>query len=351
MVISAANKLTTKVLRKLKRTTNKKGKPVKTNILLSLILAGSLSVAHAAEEQQTSNTSTAKAADLQKKDEQVKDIDDEITNAKMRAESGSKSKWSASIDMSYFGGNLSIPFGDVRPNYSGEAATNAVTSFEGTVGVSYRIDPKNRLSLNTGVAIYTPFQARAEDLSTSSENGGLTDVSTPSIVWGHATKIGSTQNSFSLGYSHATTNYDVNTLKQIGAASLSHVIIFNIEGSNFQPGIASSLSNSFYKDGANESDRVRARGRRPDYVVSVAPFVEYAFNDTYSLRTVFRPATFSHMRKDAADTFEKSMYTQSLGLGMAITRDIFLYPNMQFAPENFRADLTNVGLATTINMF
>ncbi|MEN0060113.1 MAG: hypothetical protein AAGB31_14840, partial [Bdellovibrio sp.] len=62
---------------------------------MSLILAGSMvTVAHAQEESQSANTSTLKASDVQNATEKKDDIDQEITNARMRSELGSKSQWS-----------------------------------------------------------------------------------------------------------------------------------------------------------------------------------------------------------------------------------------------------------------
>lgn len=297
----------------------------------------------AANTEASSNTTSAKASDLQKKDEKVSgDIDQEITNAKMRAESGSKSKWSVSVDMSYMGGNLEKPFGAVRPNYSGEPSTNDVTYIDGTVAIAYRLNPKHRLNFGTGVSLYTPFQVTDETISRSVENGGATDVSTPYISWKTAGRIGETQNSLSVTYSHSTSDFDRNVAKTIGAVGLSHVILFDIEGSNWQPGFSTSIGNQFFSE---------TNARNYDYYIGFYPFVEYAFNDRYSFRTVFRPFDFRHMTQEDNFTFRRSMYTQSVGLGIAVTRDIYLYPNMQFAPENLKPELTNVGMSTTLNIF
>nr|BFD59624.1 hypothetical protein CKG001_17310 [Bdellovibrio sp. CKG001]BFD63003.1 hypothetical protein BdHM001_16840 [Bdellovibrio sp. HM001] len=323
---------------------------MKTQILMSLILAASMTSVAQAEEQ-SSNTSTVKVSDVQAKDEQVKDLDQEITNAKMRAESGSKSKWSMSADLTLNGGNLVEPFGKVRPNYSGEAALDGRTNISGDIGVSYRVNPNNRVSLSTGVSILTPFQSRGEDMLKMAKDGGASDISTPSITWGNTQRIGGTQNSFSVGYSHATKEFYTDVIKSVGDLSLSHVVIFDIAGSNWQPGFSTSAYYSLYSDSAQSFDVIGNDDRRSDYGIGFYPFVEYAFNDTFSFRTVFRPFTYSHMRSDDAGTFETSMYTQSVGLGIAVTRDIYLYPNMQFAPENLKPELTNVGLSTTLNVF
>ncbi|MNK08091.1 hypothetical protein D3C87_260170 [compost metagenome] len=334
-----------------KKKTAKAAKPAATTMTPAAAAVEATEVA-ANTVEASSNTTSAKASDLQKKDEKVAgDIDQEITNAKMRAESGSKSKWSMNADLTYSGGNLETPFGAQRPNYSGEASQQGVTSIAGTVGASYRINPKNRISMGTGVAILTPFQSRGEDMLKMTEDGGKSDVSTPYITWSTAGRIGTVQNSLSVSYNHATSDYDLNTLKNTGAFVMSHTMIFEISGSNWQPGWATTLVNNLYSDSAAATDIVGNPDRRSDYSIGLYPFIEYAFNDRYSFRTVFRPFIYSHMRDDEADTFERSMYTQSVGLGIAVTRDIYLYPNMQFAPENLKPELTNVGLSTIVSLF
>ena len=325
---------------------------MKKQVLLSLVLAGSMfATANAQEETQQSNTSTLKASDVQKSDEKVGDIDNEITNAKMRAESGSKSQWSMSFEMTYNGGNLEDPLGKVRPNYSGIATQEGRTNLSGEVSASLRMNKYNRLSLGTGVSVNQPLHSNFEELTTSKSNGGATDIATPFVTWSHAGRIMDTQNSFSLSYYHATKDYYVNTVKSVGDVTASHVILFEIPKSNWQPGFSTSLWYSAFSDGPNELDVTGNDDRRQDYGFGFYPFVEYSFNDRYSFRTVFRPFDFSHNRSDDGDKFERSLYTQSVGLGIAVTRDIYLYPNFQFAPENLQPSLTNVGISSTINLF
>lgn len=298
-----------------------------------------------AEEQQqnqSANTSTINMSDVQKKDEKKGDIDEEITNAKMRAESGSKSKWSVSADLTYGGGNLEQPFSAVRPNYSGEVSTNDVTYLDGTIAGSYRIDKNSRLNLGTGVSMLTPFQATGKEMTTSTEDGGNSEVSTPYLSYKYSGRIGSTQNSLSTTYSHATSSYDRNVKTISGAVGVSHVVIVDIEGSNWQPGLSTAVEAQIFTEGNPGTY---------DYQFGFYPFVEYAFNDTFSFRTVFRPFTFSHMSTADSTTYVRSMYTQSMGLGIAVARDLYLYPNMQFAPENLKPELTNVGLSMTANVF
>jgi hypothetical protein len=335
---------------------------VKKQILSSLILAGSLVVAvsaQAEEKSQSANTSTVKVTDVQKKDEQTNgDLDNEITNAKMRADSGSKSIWSVSTAWTYNGGNLEKPFGAERPNYAGESGVQPKTNLIGSVGVNYRLDKNSALNFSTGLALYTPFQNTWEESSNQDQNQyeRKFSISTPSIGYSRSFRAMGIQQAFNAGASYATDSYDVDTLQLLGSLSAGHTFLFDFANSNWQPGVAIDVGYNAYNDGADNVDTIQNRGMgdrggRTDWVVGLYPFVEYAFNDMFSFRTVFRPFVFSHFRSDDSSAWLRSLYTQSVGIGVAVTRDIYLYPNMQFAPEYFTADKTNVGLSATVNVF
>jgi hypothetical protein len=68
------------------------------------------------------------------------------------------------------------------------------------------------------------------------------------------------------------------------------------------------------------------------------------------LRTVFGWQVYQQTRRDDTWTFEKRKVYQSLGTGISVTRDIFLYPNIQFIPSDIRSDRTNIGLSAYINL-
>ena len=326
------------------------------NVLVSLILAGSMvaSINARAEDKkennQSANTSTVKVTDVQKKDEQVGDLDTEITNAKMRAESGSKSKWSISMDMTYNGGNLEDPLGRVRPNFAGISSQDNSAAFALDFAVAYRLSKSDSLRLGSGLTILTPLQNTSQE--TFNENSARKSyVSNPYFSWSRSFRAWDLQQSVSASTSWETRPAYTDAGYQAGA-SLGWTVLGEIPNTNWQPGLSLSLDYTFFKDGADAADTLsNVEGGRTDYTIGLYPFVEYAFNDMFSFRTVFRPAVFDHYRNDNADAFYHNMWTQSVGLGVAITRDIYLYPNFQFAPEYMRADTTNVGMNATLNVF
>ena len=325
-------------------------------LLFALSLTGVATTALAEEAVMAPNTSSVKTSDVQKKDEQFKDIDQEITNAKLRAESGSKSKWSVKTDITVNGGSLNKPFDAKRPNYAGAAGTDRSTSIAGTIAGAYRLTEKDSLRLGTGIFMATPFQSAPEDIS-NSRGAHKTDVSNPYLEYSRSFRVGQVQNIFDMSYTKYTQVGYVEGYQMVGSADVNHTFMLDMKGSNWSPGINIDANTTTYKDGALASDtRFNAEDGRSDYELAAYPLVEYAFNDRYSFRTVFRFLTYDHYRSDAGASFLRQVYTQSVGLGIAVTRDIYLYPNVQFAPEKiardkYDSDATNVGLSTTINVF
>lgn len=324
---------------------------------MSLILAGSMVTTAHAEEQanQSANTSTVKVSDVQKKEEKNSDLDSEITNARMRAEAGSKSKWSVKANLAYQGGSVEKPFDKERPNYRKGTTGQALTYLAGTIGMAYRASDKDAIRLGTGITMLTPFHNNMDDLK-SNQLGDDSDtkvlnVSTPYIEYSRSFRTGSIMHMPSISYSHATEQYDTDTLKNIGSVSLDHTMVADIAGSNFQPGLSVSLDYTIFKDGAQASDVMNTRGARTDYSIGIYPFLEYSFNDTYSFRTVFGYASFAHYRSEDVATLQRLVSYQSMGVGISLSREIYLYPNVQFIPDDIRADRTNIGLSSTLNVF
>ncbi|MBO9665183.1 MAG: hypothetical protein J7501_00010 [Bdellovibrio sp.] len=329
---------------------------MKKQVLVSLVLAASMAASVNAraedkkENNQSANTSTVKVTDVQKKDEQVGDLDNEITNAKMRAESGSKSKWSISMDMAYNGGNLVEPLGPVRPNYAGVSSQDSSASFGLDFAVAYRLSTRDSLRVGSGLTVLTPLQNNTEE--TMNENSNRKSyVSNPYVSWSRSFRAWNLQQSISASGSWETRPAYTNA-NYVAGTSFGWTVLGEIPNTNWQPGLSLSLDYTFFKDGAEATDTLsNVEGGRTDYTIGLYPFIEYAFNDMFSFRTVFRPAVFDHYRDDAADSFYHNMWTQSVGLGIAVSRDIYLYPNFQFAPEYMKADTTNVGMSATINVF
>ncbi|BEV68388.1 hypothetical protein Bb109J_c1808 [Bdellovibrio bacteriovorus] len=224
---------------------------MKTQILMSLILAGSLvSVAAQAEEQnQNANTSTVKVSDVQKSEEKKEDIDQEITNARMRSELGSKSQWSFKSSLGYNGGSLQKPFDSIRPNYRASATIESLTALSGNVGVNYRVSKGGNLSFGTGVVIMAPLEGDItkdfQDPRASRKGADVkrTQVSTPYMDYSHGYRAMDMQMISSVTYSHYTEEDQTDYYNLMGNLSVSQTVLADFGDSKWQGGVSLSLDN------------------------------------------------------------------------------------------------------------
>lgn len=328
---------------------------------LSLFLAPSVLMAQTTKmksNQTASGTNSINIESLKKPQEKLKDIDNEITDARMRATLGSKSKFSFKSSLSYSGGSIDEPLSPVRPNYRASATIEAMTSLSGDVGFNYRLTDKDNLSFGTGITIIDPLHG---DLTKSADDprygaGGSMDryqISTPYLSWSRGYRAIDTQMISSVTYSHATDSDSVNKTKVFGAVSFSQTILANFGKSKWTGGTSISLGKNIYS-GDITDDKLVARMaagtyKRSDFTWGLFPFMQYSFTDKYSFRTVFGYFQFTRYEGDD-DNVQLEPY-QSVGVGISITRDIYLYPNVQFTPRDIRSDRTNVALSANLNLF
>jgi hypothetical protein len=95
-----------------------------------------------------------------------------------------------------------------------------------------------------------------------------------------------------------------------------------------------------------------ARDDQANYSFAFYPELEYQITDKINFRTLLGLWSYEHIRSASGpNTYFHDKIYQSVGLGFSITRDIFLYPNIQFLPDDIKSRLTNVGLTATINVF
>jgi hypothetical protein len=303
-------------------------------------------------------TNTLKIDDLRKADEKEKDVDNEITDARLRAQLGSKSKWSFKSSLAYAGGSVERPFDAVRPNYRASADIESMTSLAGDLGLNFRLTDKDNIGIGTGLTIVDPFHGDiskpVEDpRNENAESIARYQFSTPFINWSRGYRVWDTQMISSLTYGHATDSDSLKLSKTFGSLGFSQTILKNFGSSGWNGGASISVSKYFYSGEVDDSNMIKKMQagtyKRPDVGSGLFPFVQYQFNDTYSFRTIF--GYFQFMKYETEDQPIQMEPYQSVGVGISITRDIYIYPNVQFTPKDMRADRTNVALSTNINLF
>ncbi len=272
------------------------------------------------------------------------EADDVITNRRFRAQTGSLSKWSLATSWNYDAGSLEAPFDVERPNLNAAGDINAIQGINGTMNVSYRLTDKDRINLGVGLQMLAPFHSADENVSSADvanelrANQGELDFNNPSLTYSRIFKAYGIQNVVSFAFTSYTAgvqvdngfDYDAdivwNTMIDIGTSGLSVGAYF--------------LYTRFFN---------QSQGAPIDMQYAILPQMEYVINDTFNLRTIARD--WWYQRDTTTREFEQLEFTQSVGLGISVTRDVFLYPNIQFLPEDLDSAKTNIGLNANINLF
>jgi hypothetical protein len=285
-----------------------------------------------------------------KKEKKVDKADELITNRRFRAQNGSLSKFSMNTSISYSGGSIDKPFAADRPNISNAGDTTSIAGMSGTFNGSYRINTLNRINLGAGMQMLAPFNDSIDTSDSRAqrefdENRGELEVNNPYLSYTHMNKFFGVQTIFTGGVSQFTAS----NFTDIGYQNRVYGSIntmYNFGGSAFSIG-ALAVYDRYLYDGGTYTEA--EKGAQADVVWGFLPQAEYVINDTFNLRTIIRSNWYQNSMADS--DFSQRPVTQSVGLGISVNRDIFLYPNLQFVYRNLQAANTNIGLSANINMF
>lgn len=312
-----------------------------TLLSLSLFLVSLSAVA----DEATPDTAARSTAEVQvKPKEESTDADQVITNRKMRAEAGSKSKFSLASSLEYSAGSLEKPISSTRPNIRGATGTTDVSRLGGSVGMKYALSSTEAVRLSIGLRWITPFMDMPDGY-----NGSRFDADNPVLNYQKIFRwLGGVQTVLQTG----PTIYTASNLRDNGFLlnwNLALNNAYELGKSGFSVGMLTQ--GGFSQFSRDERDGRSLRGIQSDYYFGAYPFLEYVINDTFNVRTISGLFVYEHLRNEpSAFTFLKNKVYQSVGLGVSITRDVFLYPNIQFIPGDIRAENTNVALAANINV-
>ena len=322
----------------------------KTLIYLTFVLISNGIHAQTTSSSQLSNTNNMKI-DATKKTLDKDRSDQLIANRNLRSLNGSLSIWSFASTWNYQGGDLNRPIGSSRPNVTGAKDIALVQNLSGTVGINYRLTDVDRITLGIGLQMASPFSDEPD--SKFSESGrsefkrtqGELDASNPQIVYRRTMKPFGIQSILT----GTATYYTQDALVDRGLESKNEVTLnslYDFGGSKFSAGLA--LQSAFFTH--NKDDQSLQAGQ-PLYEFYALPITEYEINDLMNWRAVYRYYWYQQSRAQKSSEWTTLDPTISTGIGFSITRDIFLYPNIQFNPEDIRADRTNLGLSANINLF
>lgn len=322
-------------------------KPV---LSVALLLTSNVLLAQTASKTMAPKTSAEKTEATTPSPEADK-TDQLITNRNLRSLNGSLSTWSFASTWNYQGGSLNRPIGSSRPNVTGSKDVALVQNLSGTVGISYRLTEIDRLTFGIGLQMASPFSSEAD--SQFSESGrrefdrtqGKIDASNPQLVYRRIMKPFGVQSILT----GTSTYYTQDALVDRGLETKNEVTLnslYEFGKSKFSAGVV--FQGAFF---THNKDSKALQAGQPAYEFYALPVTEYEINELMNWRAVYRYNWYQQNRAQSSSEWTTLDPTISTGIGFSITRDIFVYPNIQFNPEDIRSDRTNIGLSANINLF
>ncbi len=259
--------------------------------------------------------------------------DREITDIKLKADSGSLSKYSLKFNLSYYGptfGNLSAREQPNPDNSSGPTST----ALSGTIGMRYRTSSQTAFSLGTGLKSIHPLQG-----------SDRTDVSTPYLNYEITSRTDSgiqMRNSFGGSY---VTLPEWRKVGEVAAATYDFASIYNFGSSGFAAGIDGNLNYYFYDRSYIPTDKTPSRGS-----VQVFPTVKYNISDKLNVTTSTTLTWISPRDRSNETILLNRTVSQRLGLGYAITREIYIFPYATILPSRLAWDMTSINMSTSFSI-
>jgi hypothetical protein len=269
------------------------------------------------------------------------DIDKEVTDIKLRNNSGKKRTYSSSIFVSYSGGSLGDPGSDKRPNV-GDSKIPYPVSLSTDIAFRVRLNKNKSIFAATGLYQATPFT----DSDAEKAKGKSDELELNTIFLGYndtfaaeQTQVGSnlrlyftTQDSRREFGELATAGYSVSAHNQIGKSTL-------------QGALRVDLYYTYYDKGGADLEKYQV-----DYGLGVVPTLQWNPSDKWNVYTSLNVLRYQHTRSDDFNKLGRAPSTQSLGAGVAIVRDFYLSPYIQFEPEKMSNDRTSVNLSVSMNL-
>ncbi|WP_413558651.1 hypothetical protein [Bdellovibrio sp. HCB209] len=286
---------------------------------------------------ENSNAVAAPTSVLKQKDVINKKFEDDkdITDARLKADSGSLSRYSLKVSLSYSG----PPVGDLgnpnQPNPDGSICA-CETSLGGSIGARYRFDSKSALSVGTGVNALTPFQGVKRY-----------DVKNPFVSYDRNARVGDVQmrNGVSATY---VTNQTYRDIGEYAGLGYDASFLYNIGTTGLGVGIDGSFNYYLFDRGPDMANKKELTTGR--YSLGFYPQVKYNFTDKWNMYSSLA-LNFNNPRgtEDASVLWNRTLSSR-VGMGYAFTRDIYFAPYINYYPKSFTADSTTVNFSTTFSI-
>jgi hypothetical protein len=273
-------------------------------------------------------------------------VDDLLTNNNLRAYSGSTSTWSIASTFNYNGGTIQAPFAEDRPNIANASSTTLKADLDGSISVKYNLNAKHSLLAGFGVRWIAPFSKNGP----TNYDGTVYDVMNPYIEYQYIYKWVGIQSVLQVSGTQ-WTQADQTAIGDAQQLNIDQENAFELGTSGVSLGASIYLQYQWFNKTGAAAGFSDVTTQQSVYILSFSPVVEYQLTEKINLRTWLGLWTYEHYVSESNRlAFSRDTVIQSIGVGISVTRNIFLYPNVQFVPDQMISSATNVGLTATINL-
>lgn len=258
--------------------------------------------------------------------------DKNITDTRLRADSGSLSRYSMKLSFGYYGPTLAHLDAKDQPNPDGSVGSYE-TAVRGSFSGRYRIDSTKTISLGTGITGIHPLHG-----------WDRTDINNPYVSYDWTQKAGGFQMRHSPGISIITVpNYT--KIGEYASPNYYFNTVYNLGESSFALGLDSSLGYFLYNRPYEKKDGKAAR-----FNLSFSPNVKYNVSDKLNVNLSTNLSFWNARDIDNQYALWPRSPTMSTGFGYAVKRDIYLSPYLGFYPDKFSADRITVNMSATVSV-
>ncbi len=239
----------------------------------------------------------------------------EITDVKLKAESGAASRYSLKTNLLYMGPPVNDLSAPDQPNPDGSVGTYQ-TVIIGNIGGRYRMNSQSAISLSGGLKMVHPFHGMDRQ-----------DVNNPSLTFDYTSKVRGIQMRQAAGVMIRTVP-EYLAVGQKGLFLDNQSMVYDIPESGFSLGLELVLSYYFYDRSYRAAD-----GKAPQSNVDVCPGVKYNITDKLNVSTATLLSWWNpRSTSDGTVLLNKSLQ-QKIGLAYGVSSDFYVSPFILFFPQ------------------
>ncbi len=267
-----------------------------------------------------------------------------ITDAKLKADAGSLTVVSLKANLAYYGPPVADLEAKDQPNPDGVVSATK-TAISGSLGARYRFSPTTSISSGAGVKNNYPFH-----------NGQKMTMSNPYLSYDTSFRLGGVQMVAAPGVTLVTEEAFTRVAETWGVnAKLNGV--YNLGESGFAVGADTSLAHYFFsreydpgKPAVGKKKAIPGDGAVQRIALSINPNVKYNLTPKLSAITSWGFSLYNPRAEESRSEFRSRTVNQRVGVGYAVTRDVYLSPYIQFYPTQFSWRTATANISTVFSV-